>query len=315
MATSSRLAIKESPVPAGSARGPERPPLPNWQALLTPVIAYQLWELRIGLALWLGDTFWSSINFYSGVLSFEHEHGVETKRWAYNLRCFAEVERTRRSVRGEHAGFHDLFVPVQEKGELRGILVAGPFAVAPPTAADILERWFFITRSHGRLGDPSFSEYVTATLATFTLEGAAQGSFERLLWCFAHLIEGGGAAGALGLEVETLLGKLSETRASERMWAAARSMVNERKIRAWTTRDSQDGLTALGLARKPQHAIVGLVVGREEEAEPVDELLRRQAFQRACTVLARKQSGVISGQVGDRGVVFLVDSKGSAART
>jgi len=39
-------------------------------------------------------------------------------RWSYNDRCFALVQKTKRSVRGEHAGQSDLFVPVILEGDV-----------------------------------------------------------------------------------------------------------------------------------------------------------------------------------------------------
>jgi AraC-like DNA-binding protein len=278
------------------------------------MITHGFGELKLGAALWLGRDTWRPINHLSGVVAFEVEHGVEARRWAYNHRIFEQVRRTRGSVRAEHAGFHDLFVPVLEGEQLRGILVAGPFATERPTRADILERWFEISRSQGRLTDPSFAEYVAATLSTLTLEGDLVGVLERLLQCFAALLAGDGGD-AIGAEADGLLGKLFKARGAERMWQEARSMVNERTARGWTTRDALDGLAFLGLKHVPQHAVVGLAVGRTDESDPVDEVLRRDAFLRACVTLSRKLPGTASARLGDHGVGFLVDCRGSATST
>jgi YesN/AraC family two-component response regulator len=58
---------------------------------------------------------------------------------------------------------------------------------------------------------------------------------------------------------------------------------------------------------------VGLLLGRTDEPDPVDEVLRRHACQRACAALARKLGNVASGQVGDHGVAFLVHHPGPAS--
>ena len=64
------------------------------------------------------------------------------------------------------------------------MLVAGPFAVARPTSTEVMTRWYELSGSQGRLADAPFSRYLSATLATLTLEGTSQGSFEQLLSCF-----------------------------------------------------------------------------------------------------------------------------------
>jgi AraC-like DNA-binding protein len=56
-----------------------------------------------------------------------------------------------------------------------------------------------------------------------------------------------------------------------------------------------------------------LLAGHPDQADPVGELLGRDAFQRAAVDLARR-SGAICGKVGDHGVMFLVGPQGSVAR-
>jgi AraC-like DNA-binding protein len=278
------------------------------------VVAHAFSELRISVALWLSGDWWHPIHLEPSVSSFEYDHGVATRRWAYNFRCFAQVKKEKKAVRAEHAGFSDLFVPVQDKAGVRAIFVAGPFATARPTSAELLQRWLALSGSHGRLTDPSFSQYLTATLDTLTLEGPLLADFERLLSCFAGLVVGHGDPTALAAQAETLRSKLSEARATERMWDAARNMTDERTARAWP-RHAHETLARLGMKRGPQHVVVGLLVGRRDEPDPVDDLLRRNAFQRACVALSRRMGDMVCGQVGDHGVVFLADYVGSSART
>src|SRR5258708_34922219 len=140
------------------------------------------------------------------------------------------------------------------------------------------------------------------------------GDFERLLSCFAGLVVGRGNPSALAAEAETLRRPRSEARAAQRMWEAARSMTDERTARAWPWH-AHETLARLGMKRGPQHVVVGLLVGRRDEPDPVDDLLRRNSFQRACVALSRRIEDVVCGQVGDHGVVFLVDYAGSAGRT
>ncbi len=290
------------------------PPLPNWQGLLTPVVAHAFSELRISVSLWLSGDWWHPIHLEPSVTSFEYDHGVAKHRWAYNFRCFAQVKKEKKPLRAEHAGWFDLFVPIQDKAGVRGIFVAGSFATSRPTSAELLRRWLALGGSHGRLTDPAFSQYVTAALDTLTLEGAMLGYFERLLSCFAGLVVGEGNPTAFAEEAENLRRELLEARAAEIMWDAARRMTDERTARAWP-RHAHATLSRLGMKRTPQHLVVGLLVGRQDEPDPVDDLLRRNALQRACVALSLKMGDVVCGQVGDHGVVFLADYAGSPART
>jgi AraC-like DNA-binding protein len=292
-----------------------RPPLPNWQALLTPVVTNTFDELEIAVAFWLGGDFWQPIHVAPNIVRAETEHGAEQHRWRYNHKNFAIVERDRRVVRGEHRGFHDLFVPIQDSKGVRSVLVAGPILRHRPTSAEVLERWYELTRSQGRLGDPSFGEYLAMTLASLTLEGPLFAKFEQLLLHFAHLVEGRAVSEELTRRIEALHHDLLEARMPEKSWSEVRSMVGERSGRMWSTRDATDSLNFLGLERTPQHVMVGLLANRPGEVDPIDAFLRRDAFQRACVTFARRQGKMACGRVGDHGVVILIDHQGPSGRT
>src|SRR5450432_1444322 len=96
----------------GSRPRPPTPMLPPWPGLLASVAASALGELRTSVGLWVGTSTWLMIHESPTMGSFEEEHGAGARRWSYNGRCFAEVERTRTTFVGEHAGFHDLFEPI-----------------------------------------------------------------------------------------------------------------------------------------------------------------------------------------------------------
>ncbi|HEV8246979.1 MAG TPA: AraC family transcriptional regulator [Polyangiaceae bacterium] len=285
--------------------------LPNWRALITPVLGHVFSELRVSATVSYRD-WWHHIYSVRNIIDFEGEYGVHPRRWAYNERTLAEVRRTGKMVCGQHAGFRDLYVPLQDETGLQAILVTGPFALARPTSAEILERWYAITGTRARLSDPSFAQYLSMTLSTLTLEGAAFSAYERFIVCLAGLMTGQGATEALAAEAEALRPKLLEIRAAERMWDSARDMVSERNSVGWATDRAR--LLRSELNRMPEHVVVGLVRSEQEPNDPVDELLRREAFQRACTSLARKLGNVVCGQVGDHGVAFLVNHAGSGAR-
>jgi AraC-like DNA-binding protein len=291
------------------------PALPSWHALLTPVVANAFDDLGVSVALWLTGDYWHAIHTVGDIIRFEPEFGVERRRWDYNRRSFARVHKQKKLLRATHAGFHDVFVPLTDEGDVHAVLVSGPFALSRPTSAELIERWYSLTGTQGRLSDPVFSDYVRATLATLTLDGGMYEAFERLLCCFAELATGREPAAKLAAEASALRAKLGAVRFVESMWSSARGMVSERATQVWSSPDRARNLDDMGLNSLPEHVLVSLLLGRADESDPLDDRLRRDAFQRACVALCRRLGNMVCTPVGDHGIAFLVDHSGSAART
>src|SRR5450432_463685 len=287
---------------------------PLQHALLVPLFCKLFQDLRVSASLWI-DGYWAPVHEQPSVVTFELEHGVLLERGAHNERCFERARKKKTSIIGEHAGFSDMFVPVTEGRQIRAFIVTGPFATARPTSTDILERWRFLTGRQGHPSDPEFSHYVDATLSTLVVEGGQTAAFRRAVERLAALIAGKGPAGGIQAEVDALGNQLRGARLVERVWEAARTMVDESTSRVWLSQHSINQLHDLGFQRSPDHASVGLIVSREGDADPVDDLLRRNAFQRACVELGRVAGNVVSGRIGDHGVTFLSASLGAEERS
>ena len=93
-------------------------------------------------------------------------------------------------------------------------------------------------------------------------------------------------------------------------WHVAEEMVDKRTSRVWSRPYRRDRRQMVGLLRFPDHVIVGLFVSRRRNADPVDELLRNDAFQRACVGLAREAgewSAVVSATTASRSSVQIAD--------
>jgi AraC-like DNA-binding protein len=290
------------------------PRLPYEHSLLGPVVSGFFDELGVSVTL-LDARNWHPIHEVPNVLSFELEHGVENPRIGYNDRCMKEVLRRRTTVQGTYAGFCDLFTPVVRQGKVCGILVAGPFGTAPPTRGEILDRWRGLTARHGHLSDPEFASYVSMTLATVVFEGRCLRTFKSLMTCFAQLMSGEGDAERVLARAERARKDLREVTFVLRMWEAARTMIDPRTGRILASEQREPHRLALGITRVPQFAVVGLIAGDKDGSDPVDSLLRRYAFQRACVRLARAHGDVACGRVGDHGVSFLLPPERTDNRT
>src|SRR6476660_10499875 len=85
-------------------------PLQNWDALLALVLADTFEELNVSVSLWMKGDWWYPIHIVEGqgILAFEYAYGVGARRWGYNARCFDQLRKTRKVVRGTHGGFCDL---------------------------------------------------------------------------------------------------------------------------------------------------------------------------------------------------------------
>ncbi len=279
-------------------------------ATLAQILGYRFHALGIGVTLRAGKD-WHAISTGESVVSFEFEHGKDMERLAYSRRLMARAETKGKSMVGEHAGFYDLVVPIRKTHD--HVLITGPFARARPTSADVIVRWRWIT---GRQGHPSaaeFRRYLSMTLATLTLEGSLPNRYQRFVECYAELLSGQGGA-ELFAEASAHAIEIDRARAVEGVWNAAREMVDETRASRWRSPQMKNDLTRMGLSGLPEHVMVALVAGRDDGTDPVERLLRQDAFQRACVALARTERA-IAGRVGDHGVTLLVGGQRSSAAT
>ena len=281
-------------------------------ALMVPILTWTFERLGLSASLFDGRIWWP-IHSAASLMPFELEYGVETERWSYNEKNIALVQRTKRSVLGEHAGQKDLFVPVILEGDVTGVLVVGPFATARPKSIDVLDRWHSWTGRQAHPRDPSFMAFVRAILSVLVLEGNRPRALQRLVECLADLLGSSGQADALANEGYALRLTLEPARAVDRVWDAARMMVDERSSQAYYSAARAFEMRQLGLKRAPDHVLVGLAAPPGTVADPVDALFTRDALQRSAAQLAMETGDAIAGRVGDHGVVILSAVKGSAA--
>src|SRR6476620_486948 len=257
------------------------PVIARKHSLLAPLVANVFDTLGVGVTL-LDAHDWHRIHDVPHVLTFEAEEGVEAHRVAYNDRCMKELMKKRRPVLGQYAGFWDLFIPVFDGNEIRQILVTGPCGRISPTSSDMTDRWRRLTGRHGHLADPQFAHYVSVTLGTVVFDEKRLRAYRRFMVCFADLMAARGDPEALFAEANELQGEVLEARFAERMWEISRAMVDPRTARTWASPFQIPHLASFGISRYPEQAIVGLIAGRQDESDPVDGLIRRHQFQRAC---------------------------------
>ena len=279
--------------------------------LVIPMITNVFRVLRVSASVHDGAHWWV-LHSEPGVTGFEVEHEGGIPRVAYNAARMNEVAGSARTVRGEHAGHVDYFVPIIARGDVVAILVVGGIATHPKAGTEIVDDWRSLTGRQGHPEDPEFSSYLNAALSMLVLDGKQEAAFARLLEVAAKLLGGEGAADALANELESLHLALRKVRFVERDWAAVASMLDDRFPRTWSGGERRADLRFLGLSRAPDHVLVALATSRDARSDPVEEIVRREAFQRAAVSLAERSTNVLAGQASDRGVVFLLAGTGSA---
>jgi len=286
-----------------------------WMAL-SPVVAADFSWLRISVSIHASRT-WRGLHLVESVIGCEMAHDAYRSRMLHNERGLAKARRERTPVLREHGGFYDLFVPFGDKADGDAVLVTGPFAIARPTSTEVRDRWHKMTGTRAHLADPAFTRYLEATLATVVFEGSQLERFQQMMASFARLLAGDGSPPLLAEQVATLRAGLEEATSVERMWDAARGLVDERWTHVGDIPMHIEPLANFGMPRPPAHVLVGLVAARREENDPVDDVLRGDEFQRACVAMGRRIGGIMCGRVGTHGVSLLVASRdrGSRAKT
>jgi AraC-like DNA-binding protein len=283
-------------------------------ALLAPLVANTFETIGLGVTFWDGREWLPLRTEVQSITRFEFEHGFNPERVAYNERHFALAKRRKKAVRGTHAGYSDFFVPVVADHSLLGVLVAGPFATARPTAASVLDRWRWLTGRQGQMTDPEFDWYLRASLSVLVLDKKKDAVLRQILECLAGLMAGRESAEALANQAYVLRAELEKARQPERMWAAARRMLDDRAQRALFDAVHTYELSNLGLSRETDHVVVGLTASGKVESSSVKDAILRDAFQRASVQLALSARDAMAGKVGDHGVFFLSGASGSTAR-
>src|SRR5262249_10499476 len=151
----------------------------------------------------------------------------------------------------------------------------------------VLKRWRALSGRQGHHGDPKFARYLSLTLSTLVLERDQPRKFRRLIELMAQIISRGSAPDDIRPEVEALILDLSQARFAERLWELMRQLLDDQMSRAGSSATVAQQLKEFGVSSLPEHVAVGLLVRRRPDRDIVDELLRRNAFQRACVELGR----------------------------
>ena len=174
-----------------------------------------------------------------------------------------------------------------------------PSFTSRPSGADGLDRWRWLTGRQGHPADPEFAAYLRTTLDTLVLEGS-EGPGIRAPAVPSRAAHGRRRASrAIANQADVLRRTLEPARFTERMWEAARNMIDVQSSHVQHSASRHYDLNRIGLSVAPDQVVVGLFTRRGEEIDPVEELVKREAFQRESVELATRMGDIIAGQVGN----------------
>src|SRR5450432_312420 len=286
--------------------------MPRGHAPIAAILPYLFQRIGVGLTM-VDAQGWHGIHVIM-VVPWELEFARESARATYNDTCLARAAEARTLVLGRHRGQSDFFVPICRDGAVGAMLLAGPFYRRPLRSRDLLDQWRELSGRHGHLDDPSFARFALGALSTVVLDRRQLGALRRLLVIVATILASRGEAEKLLAKAERLVDCVADATFAERMWQAAHYMVDPGTARMWQSARLGDQLAELNMRRVPGHVLVALVAHRLDEPDPVEELVRRHAFQRAAVDLARARGETACARVGDHGAMFLLPAERNETR-
>ena len=104
--------------------------LPIRNAFLVTAVEHTFQRLGVAAALLDASDDWHAINSHRNVTAFELAHGRGPERHVYNDGAVSRARREKKTLRAEHAGFSDFFVPIVNRGKVEALLITGPFSYA-----------------------------------------------------------------------------------------------------------------------------------------------------------------------------------------
>ena len=90
--------------------------------MLAPLVTFLFKALRVSAAVWEHGEDWFPIYYEPNVSEFELEYGIAQAREVYNAQCLTKARERKKTVRGERAGYTDLFVPIFLREKVTAIL-------------------------------------------------------------------------------------------------------------------------------------------------------------------------------------------------
>jgi AraC-like DNA-binding protein len=246
----------------------------------------------------------------SRVLDVQLRLGQAEARVAYNHHQFDQVEKERRPLLGSHAGCHDLFYPVMQKGRLLGFLVSGPFSLKLPRRAALAEQWRVWTGQPPTLTSPDFSEYVAAISELPVLEGGLLECHFELNRLIARLLTGATDSVDLRAQVEELKVRGFAVDAVRQGWVNAAAWGRQASavsptywrlgvLEPWERRE-------LGISRAPEVALAAMPW---DPLHPENAAAQSRRLQLACARLARQLPETVADRMENWGALFLTSLK------
>jgi AraC-like DNA-binding protein len=247
------------------------------------------------------------------IYDFEKEKGA-LSRFGESFKAYTlKARREKRTVCGDHNGFHDLYVPVIRKGECIAIVLSGAFSGQEIHEEQLIRSWNGMAGQSASPLNEDFREFVRVALQTPVLQGRVLEAYREALEIFAEMLAGSPDWRGHSLRLRELLVKVFSKQMPHSFfldWALGRPC--NQTTPSWNREAVNLDFFSdeIGLTRIPTTAIAVLPrrsSTRKEDA--VGEMLRVYRFQRACFHFGRSIPQTVGGAMEDYGAVFVTSAE------
>lgn len=217
--------------------------------------------------------------------------------------------REKKTICGDHMGFHDFYVPVVQQGECVAILLSGAFSKQEITYDQLANNWKSITGETASSLNSNFREFARVALQTPVLTGKVFEAFQEALEIFAKILSGetkgeNHSENILRLILDVFSKQLPHSFWLD--WALGRPC--NQSTPQWNPGVKDWGFVRneIGILRLPTTVIAVIpqsALGKKEDA--IEASLRIYRFQRWCFQFAKTMPQTVGGALEDYGALFV----------
>lgn len=241
-------------------------------------------------------------------IHYEFLYGRWEDRIRYNSVNLEKVRRERRTIISQRSGFHDLFVPVLDRGKVAGVLVSGAMYRQAPSYEELSRQWMEITGAEPGVWQPEFARFVRLCLKRPVLEAGTFEAFVELQELFAKWLTARGGEAPMIRRLVRLRDTVFSKTVPHEFWMSWALGENPSAPTPWFGRKDVGRWERfeIGIDRIPNTV---LAVALEEApgggSDPIRSLLTGRDLHQECFRLAQKIPQVAGGRFQDSTAAFL----------
>ncbi|HEY5039258.1 MAG TPA: hypothetical protein VIJ93_09330, partial [bacterium] len=259
-------------------------------------------------------SYWRSLNRRIRTLSLfemEKKYSNLKAKGKYLEACVNQSKKERKSVCGSFLGFRDLIVPVFNKKEVLGFLVAGAFVDHELTESDVRTCWKGLTKREGSTSSVDFQELTRTLLDIPVLDETLQKAYQETLELFAQILAGEKEWGPIWDRLNHLMRRVFPQKLPHSFfmnWALGQPTSESvppwgREIEEWDWVREEIGMT-----RVPTTVIAVIPRAMGKPLDPLAAALRIYRFQRHSFHFSKTLPETLGGKLENYGAAFVTSA-------